>query len=168
MGYGNVDRLSMQLCHGYWYCWICAAERRDFFFFSRWRGRTILLFLRFGWCQIIRFRPLSSTYCVRTVVRTVYVLDFRVWNSTTYSVRTVRSGGDPHGPRWSAGSGPTSSAFFKSLLRVTHKMFMLITYITCLPFIWEHNSVYIFTFEGIFHLLWPKTIVAVFSGRLVS
>ena len=34
-------------------------------------------------------------------------------------------------PRWSAGSGPTSSAFFKSLLRVTHKMFMLITYITC-------------------------------------
>ena len=29
------------------------------------------------------------------------------------------------------GSGPTSSAFFKSLLRVTHKMFMLITYITC-------------------------------------
>ena len=34
-------------------------------------------------------------------------------------------------PRWSAGSGPTLSAFFKSLLRVTHKMFMLITYITC-------------------------------------
>ena len=28
-------------------------------------------------------------------------------------------------PRWSAGSGPTSSAFFKSLLRVTNKMFML-------------------------------------------
>ena len=34
-------------------------------------------------------------------------------------------------PRWSAGSGPTSSTFFKSPLRVTHKMFMLITYITC-------------------------------------
>ena len=34
-------------------------------------------------------------------------------------------------PRWSAGSGPTSSVFFKSLLHVTHKMFMLITYITC-------------------------------------
>ena len=34
-------------------------------------------------------------------------------------------------PRWSAGRGPTSSAFFKSLLRVTHKMFILITYITC-------------------------------------
>ena len=34
-------------------------------------------------------------------------------------------------PRWSAGSGPTSSAFFKSLLQVTRKMFMLITYITC-------------------------------------
>ena len=27
----------------------------------------------------------------------LYVLDFRVWNSTTYSVRTVRSGGDAHG-----------------------------------------------------------------------
>ena len=34
-------------------------------------------------------------------------------------------------PRWSAGSGPTSSAFFKILLRVIHKMCMLITYITC-------------------------------------
>ena len=34
-------------------------------------------------------------------------------------------------PRWSAGSGPTSSAFFKSLLRVTYKMLMLISYITC-------------------------------------
>ena len=33
--------------------------------------------------------------------------------------------------RWSVESGPTSSAFFKSLLRVTYKMFMLITYITC-------------------------------------
>ena len=27
--------------------------------------------------------------------------------------------------------GPTSSIFFKSLLRVTNKMFMLMTYITC-------------------------------------
>ena len=50
----------------------------------------------------------------------------------------VRQGCEPPpfgGPwacsRWSAGSGPTSSAFFKSLLRVTHKMFMLITYNTC-------------------------------------
>ena len=41
------------------------------------------------------------------------------------------SGGPWACPRWSAGSRPTSSAFFKSLLRVTHKMFMLITYITC-------------------------------------
>ena len=34
-------------------------------------------------------------------------------------------------PRWSAGSGPTSSVFFKSLVRVTHKILMLITYVTC-------------------------------------
>ena len=34
-------------------------------------------------------------------------------------------------PRWSGGRGPKSSAFFKSLLRVTNKMLMLMTYITC-------------------------------------
>ena len=45
--------------------------------------------------------------------------------STRLSITTVRRTSGCQ--RWSAGSGPASSAFFKSLLRVTHKMFMLTT-----------------------------------------
>ena len=51
-------------------------------------------------------------------------------------------------PRWSAGSGPTSSAFFKSLLRVIHKIFMLITYITCFAIYLGTQQCVNFYFQG--------------------
>ena len=46
-------------------------------------------------------------------------------------------------------------------------MFILITYITCFAIYLATQQCINFYFEGIFHHLWPKTKVAVFSGHPV-
>ena len=72
-------------------------------------------------------------------------------------------------PRWSAGSGPTASAFFKSLLQVTHKMFMLITYITCFAIYLETQQCINFYFRGnISSFMTENNSSRFFSGRLVG
>ena len=70
-------------------------------------------------------------------------------------------------PRWSAGSGPTSSAFFKSLLWVTHTMFMLTTYITCFVMYLGTQQCINFYFWGNIPSFMTENNSSRFSGCLV-
>ena len=110
----------------------CVLLRRLHFCCFHWTRRSLLK--KFGWDHPkTRFDfekcPEQKDKSSRTPLASNHDRN-RLWD--------VRQGCHPPpfgGPwaclRWSAGSGPTSSAFFKSLLWVTHKMFMVITYITC-------------------------------------
>ena len=83
-------------------------------------------------------------------LRTLFASNYdrnRLWN-VRQGCQPPPFGGPWACPRWSAGSGPTSSAFFKSLLRVTHKMFMLITYITCFAIYFGTQQCINFHFRG--------------------
>ena len=55
-----------------------------------------------------------------------------------------------------AGSVPTSSAFLKSLLRVTHKMFMIITYITCFCHSFGNTTVYTFLLSREYFIIYDR------------
>ena len=126
----------------------CVLPRRLHFCCFHWTRQSLLK--KFGWDDPkTRFDfekcPEQKDKSLRTPLASNHDRN-RLWD-----VRQCRQpppfGGPWSCPRWSAGSGPTSSAFFKSLLRVTHKMFMLITDITCF-------AIYLATYQCIYFYFW--------------
>ena len=110
----------------------CVWLRRLHFCFFHWTRRSLLK--KFSWDHPktrldVEKCPEQKDKSLRTPFASNYDR-IRLWD-VRQGCQPPPFGGPWTCPRWSAGSGPTSSAFFKSLLRVTHKMFMLITDITC-------------------------------------
>ena len=109
----------------------CVLLRRLHFCCFHWIRQSLLK--KFGWDHPkTRFDfvkcPEQKYRSLRTAVTSNHDRN-RLWD-VGQGCQPPPFGGPWACPRWSAGSGPTSSVFFKSLVRVTHKMFMLITYIT--------------------------------------
>ena len=127
----------------------CFSLRRLHFCSFHWNRRSVLK--KFGWDHLkTRFDfekcPEQKDKTLRTPLASNYDRN-RLWD-VRQGCQPPPFGGPWACPRWSAGSGPTSSAFFKSLLRVIYKMLMLITYITCFAIYLATQQCINFYFRG--------------------
>ena len=146
----------------------CVLLRRLHFCCFRWTRRSFLK--KFGWDHPkTRFDfvkcPEQKDKSLRTAVTSNHDRN-RLWD-VRQGCQPPPFGGPWACPRWSAGSGPTSSVFFKSLVRVTHKMFMLITYITCFTIYLATQQCINFYFWGNISSFMTENNSSRFSGHPV-
>ena len=127
----------------------CVLLRRLHFCCFHWTRRSLLK--KFGWDHPkthfdFKKWPEQKDKRLRTPLASNYDRN-RLWDARQ-DCQPPPFGGPWACPRWSAGSGPTPNAFFKSLLRVTYAMFMLITYITCFAIYLTTQQCINFYFRG--------------------
>ena len=131
----------------------CVLHKRLHFCCFHWTRRSFLK--KFGWDHPKTFDfkkwPEQKDKSLRTPLASNYDRN-RLWDARQ-DCQPPPFGGPWACPRWSAGSEPTTSAFFKSLLRVTYEMFMLITYITCFAIYLTTQQCINFYFRGNFSSL---------------
>ena len=146
----------------------CVWLRRLLFCCFHWTGRSLPN--KFSWDHPktrLDFEkyPEQKDKSLRTPFASNYDRN-RLWD-VRQGCQPPPFGGPWACPRWSARSGPTSSAFFKSLLRLAHKRFMLITYITCFAIYLATQQCINFYFRGNISSFMTENNSSRFSGRLV-